>query len=121
MAPGELKRRRRDDLADAALRAAREQRQDAFAHPRPADIGGDPVRVLGGCELEDQHEVCVVDSDDSRCRRAGVPDARHNVAARLLRLRGERVAQNVFEKINWRQGMSDAAAGSRVRRGRCVG
>ena len=50
--PGELSRRRRDDLADAALRAAREQRQDAFAHPRPADIGGDPVRVLGGCELE---------------------------------------------------------------------
>ena len=83
----------RDDLADAALRAAREQRQDAFAHPRPADIGGDPVRVLGGCELEDQHEVCVVDPDDSRCRRASVPDARHNVAARLLRLRGERVAQ----------------------------
>jgi len=59
VAPGELNRRRRDDLADAALRAAREQRQDAFAHPRLADLGGDPVRVLGGCELEDQYEVCV--------------------------------------------------------------
>jgi hypothetical protein len=59
----------------------------------PPTSGGDPVRVLGGCEFEDQHEVCVVDSDDSRGRRAGVPDARHNVAARLLGLRGERVAQ----------------------------
>jgi hypothetical protein len=29
--------------------------------------------------------------------------------------------ENVFEKINWWQGMCDAAAGSRVRRGRCVG
>jgi len=64
-----------------------------FAHPRPADLGGDPVRVLGGCELEDQHEVVVVDPDDSHGCRAGVPDARHDLVARLLRLGGERVAQ----------------------------
>ncbi len=30
-------------------------------------------------------------------------------------------SKNVFEKINWWQGMSDAAVGWRVRRGRCVG
>jgi hypothetical protein len=41
---GELRRRRRDDLADAALRATCEQRQNAFAHSWSADIGGDTSR-----------------------------------------------------------------------------
>jgi hypothetical protein len=90
---GELSRRGRDDLAEAALWSACEQRQDVFAHPRPAEVGGDPVRVFGGCELEDQHEVGGVHPNDSRSRRAGVTDARHDIAARLLGLRGERVAQ----------------------------
>jgi hypothetical protein len=88
-----LGRRRRDDLADAAFRAAREQRHDVLAHPRAADLGGYTVGVLGGCELEDEDEVRVVDPNDLRGCRACVDDARRKVAERLRRLLGERVAQ----------------------------
>src|SRR5215213_4079479 len=84
---------RGDDLANAAVRAAREQWQDVLPHPRPADLTGDAVRIFSRREFEDEDEVPVVDLDDPRSRCAGVEDAGHDAAELLRRLVAERVPQ----------------------------
>jgi hypothetical protein len=82
--PGELNRRRRDDLADAALRSR--------IHGPPTSVA---TRFASLTDAKSGISTrCVSSTRTTRAAAAPAsPDAPHDDGARLLRLRGERVAQ----------------------------
>jgi hypothetical protein len=85
--------RRRDDLADAAFRVAVQERHDVLAHPRSANVAGDPGGIFGAVEHEDQNEVPVIDLGHLSGTGTGVDNTAHCVPRLLDELRRHRVAQ----------------------------
>lgn len=71
---------RGDDLTDAALGTSGKKRHDVLAHPWAAHLPRDAIRVLLGRELQDKHQVPLVDLDDA----GGKPTRRHDTLDDLL-------------------------------------
>jgi hypothetical protein len=82
-----------DNFADAAFRIACEKRHDVLAHPGPANIACDSIRVFRLGEQEDQDEMPVIDLRDLSRERARIDDKPHSFPRCLRGRVGERVAQ----------------------------
>lgn len=74
---------RGDDFADAPLGVAGKERPNVLSHPGPADFACDAIRILGGCELEDQDQVRLIDLRDAGSECPCIDHELHPLSRRL--------------------------------------